>query len=146
MAEIEDVVRAEIQLRAARSSLALADLEERQRQTIMTTSNSNVRLSLGRKIRRATAISDSWQLVIALMDAEDLASEVAVIGELVAPPERTVAWQVSADGDLWCNRNSQCREGATEGRPIAAENLTRLTTADLPDGGVCAVCGTDVLA
>jgi hypothetical protein len=80
VAEIEDIVRAEVQLKAARAALVLAELEERQRQSIVTARNSNARLSLGRKVRRATAISDSWQLIIALMDAEDHASATVAEG------------------------------------------------------------------
>lgn len=149
MAEIEDVVRAEIQLRAARAALALADLVERQRRTIMTLSNANVRLALGRKIQRARAVCGSWDLIIALMDAEDSASGVAVIKELrealAAPPGRTVAWisyALTGPNTLVCNRrNPDCRNACT---PEAT--WVPMNAADLPDGEVCAICGTDVLA
>lgn len=149
MAEIENVVRDEIRLCAARAALALANLEERQLQTVVTLSNANVRLALGRKIRRARAVCGSWDRIIALMDAEDRASGVATIGELretpAAPPGRTVGWvSYVPDGPnpLICNRRDpDCRNGITAGT-----DWIPLTSADLPDGGTCTVCGTDVLA
>lgn len=131
-------VPATIALHLAKADLKVAELERLQAETPNLRGNSDQRIRIGRRLKVARDLANSWSRVLGLVAGEKTDQMVC---ELKAP-ERVVAQSAYVpDGPnhLYCNR-SVCYWFAGTGA-----SLTPLTADDLPDGGVCRNCGTDVL-
>jgi len=123
----------------------VAELEAQEKATPNTTQTNNARLHLARKLKGARTLAASWAHVVGLIETEHAAGDTTERGAAVtaSAPERTVAW-TNADGSpdtgIVCN-TGLCRsfyDGVSKWMPLRSE--------DLPDGGICVRCGTDVLA
>lgn len=142
-------VPAAILVMSAKASDAVAKLERLQAETPNLRGNSDQRIRIGRRLKVARELAESWQTVLALVSAERFAeSEERRAAEMVCElkaPERVVAQIAEVEGGpnlLYCNR-AVCYHGM---RPSGRTRLVPLTSDDLPDGGICDRCGTDVLA
>lgn len=144
---IDDRVAATVALHLAQASLRLANLEAAEKQMPALSGTSNRRLVLARRLTNARALVDGWAAAVALVELErqaqaDTTDRPDLSHQSGAPvvPERTAAWEANT-GVLVCNTSRQCRS-------VYASNLDWFprTAPDLPEGGVCARCGTDVLA
>lgn len=132
-------VPATIALHLAKADLKVAELERLEQSTPSLRSNSNQRIVIARKLKAARELAHSWSRVLGLVAGE----KIVDVTEIRNAPGRIVAQSAYvADGPNWiyCNR-AVCYQIAP-----GAGALTPLTSDDLPDGGVCRHCGTDVLA
>lgn len=136
-------VSATVKLHLAKAELAVASLERLEAETPSLRGNSDQRIRIGRRLRVARALSDSWSHVLDLIDWDHTGAGQDTIKESSPAPDRIVAQAVYvADGPdrFYCNRDV-CYSMAHR-----YELLTPLAAYDLPEGGVCSHCGTDVLA
>lgn len=135
-----------IAVHLAKAELKVAELERLEQSTPNLRSNSNQRIVIARKLKAARELAQSWLVVVSLVgQSEDAAEEeqAALDKEFKAAPERVVAqslYRVDAPNILYCNRRL-CYSMARKDEP-----LVPLASDDLPDGGICSHCGTDVLA
>lgn len=137
-------VPATIALHLAKAELKVAELERLEQSTPNLRSNSNQRIVIARRLRAARDLRNGWERVLIAVGAylQDDEDSIGLEREFKAAPERVVAQSAYVpDGPnhLYCNR-SVCYRFAGAGA-----SLTPLTADDLPDGGVCRHCGTDVL-
>lgn len=139
-------VPATIALHLAKADLKVAELERLEQSTPNLRGNSDQRIRIGRRLRVARELAQSWLAVVAMVAADQFAEQEEQAGldkEFKAAPERVVAqvlYRVGAPNILYCNR-PLCYSTARKGEP-----LVPLAPDDMPDGGICDVCGTDVLA
>jgi len=142
---IDDRAAAEVMLFAAKAGLRVAQLEAQEKATPNTAQTSNARLHLARKLKGARHLAASWMRIADLVEAEHVAQDTTErdTAAMTSTPERTVAW-TNADGSpdtgVLCNTGT-CRSfygGVSKWMPLRSE--------DLPEGGICVRCGTDVLA
>lgn len=140
-------VPATIALHLAKAELKVAELERLEQSTPNLRSNSNQRIVIARKLKAARELAHSWLVVVSLVAADQFAEEEEQAGldkEFKAAPERIVAQSAYMEDQanlVYCNR-AVCYSMRPDGRT----RLVPLTSADLPDGGICSHCGTDVLA
>lgn len=139
-------VPAAILVMSAKASDAVAKLERLQAETPNLRGNSDQRIRIGRRLKVARELAESWQTVLTLIETEQRAGERTdqMVCELKAP-ERIVAQSLYVpDGPnlLYCNR-PVCYSMAGPGARLAAIASSEDVLAD---GGTCHQCGTDVLA
>lgn len=143
---IDSRVLACMNLHLAQAAYKLTELEALEKQTPNTTSTSNTRLTLARRLRSARDLRNGWERALIAVGAylQDDEDSIGLETELKAAPERIVAQSAyveDQDNLVYCNR-AVCYGMRPDGRT----RLVPLTSADLPDGAICVQCGTDVLA
>lgn len=147
---MDDRVTAHVFLELAKANDRLARLEALEKEVPVLSGTSNARLRLSRRITNARKLAQSWASVYSMTEIAEsndkvLAQERAGL-EKEFPPERSVAWRHDATPDgpdlLVCNRNhGLCKWGYE-----SLAGWVPLKALDLPEGGICDQCGTDVLA
>lgn len=156
---IHPLVMATIESHRARNELKLEQLRSaRAACTTATTGGQSRALSLGKRIRETEALVASWRLAVATLAAEtygmteaaqSATESLKALGEALAPestsqdPARVVGSLSTCGRALRC---FPCTLKAREDYPEHSGSIRDVTSEDLPDGGMCADCGSDVLA
>lgn len=146
---IHPLVLATIGKLTADAQLRLETLRSKENTTPATTRSSNDALRLAKMIREQQAIVTAWTQVDTLAMAQGFEPEPAPEFAAADAPERTVGWisdRFKGGGEaqvrLVCNGASAyvCRSEypSRDWHPVTADQL--------PDGGFCDHCNTDVLA
>jgi hypothetical protein len=142
---VRDQVLAVVGLELARAERKAADALVKAESTVNHAGNWAARAQRERTHRVAQYAAEIWADVHGMVMERLSDGMQADSGSAEQPaPERTVAWSIELKGHhaLVCNRNSECRRWYTD----VPSTPVPLTSADLPHGGLCEVCGTDVLA
>ena len=157
---MDNRVTAHIELELAKANDRLAKLEALEKEVPVLSGTSSARLQLSRKITNARSLYDSWvmasnEIASALDRADRLAEADTTDRERehakdctecgTDVPERIVGWVrylKSSKDQVVCHR-ARCKNAYPT---VTAAKWTALQAIDLPEGGVCDQCGTDVLA
>jgi hypothetical protein len=144
---VRDQVLAVIGLELARAERKAAEAFVKVENTVNHANNWSTRAQRERTHRMAKHTAEMWNDVYAVA-AERLSDGMQTESESAEQPapERTVAWLgyvVDGPNLLVCNRRVSCKSGYDNDRNT---KWIPLKSADLPDGGVCQRCVTDVLA
>lgn len=134
-------VPAAILVLSAKASDQVAKLERLQAETPNLRGNSDQRIRIGRRLKVARELAESWQTVLALVSAEQFAEAEEQKAEQSAPG-RIVA-RSSPKGDLVCNR-PLCKEGY--GGISKGWTAVRADDTGALDHTQCDRCGKDVRA
>jgi len=146
MKSVNPLVLTQIRQKWATAAVAVAKLEAQLRTTSIQTGTSWARVNLSKRLTEATWQRDSWADVIRMVEIStdvDPDAPVEFVPAEESALDRMVARSAYVEGGaniLICNRRS------CELHFMKEIRFTPVTSEDLPDGGICSVCGTDVLA
>ena len=141
------LVLTQIRQKWATAAVAVAKLEAQLRTAPIQTGATWTRANVSKKLSEATWQRDSWADVISMIELKtdvDPDAPVDFVPAEESAPGRIVARMAYVEdgpNHLICNRNRGCQQHFPTGTDFVA-----VASEDLPEGGICQVCGTDVLA